>query len=224
MLNVTGKLLQQTTGLAPFSLPKLDALAARLTTHNFEKHDIIFDQDRQADSVYVLLSGVVQIVYLQKDHETVVAVVPAGELFGLDAIANTAHPFRAVAFENCAAAAIKAKTLVECLLGVSYESYLNWHRATVAPWRIMHVHCIKGISLDLRKRLAMELDHLAARFGKPHERGTHIDLKISHEVLAAIVGASRQQVTEYLNQFDREKIICREGRRIIVDRAKLTQV
>lgn len=224
MLNVTGKLLQQTNALAAFSLPKLDALAARLTVHSFERHQIIFEQDRKSESVYLLLSGVVQIVYLHSDQETVVAVVPEGELFGLDAIGNGANAFRAVAFENCLVAAIKAKTLVECLLGTPYESYQNWNRATVAPLRLAHVHCIKGISLDLRKRLAMELDYLAERFGKPHERGLRIDLRISHEVLASILGASRQQVTEYLNQFDRDKIISREGRRIIIDRAKLKQV
>ena len=49
------------------------------------------------------------------------------------------------------------------------------------------------------------------------DRPPPIVLNISHEVLAGIVGASRQQVTEYLNNFDREKIIFREGRRIIVN-------
>jgi DNA-binding GntR family transcriptional regulator len=49
-------------------------------------------------------------------------------------------------------------------------------------------------------------------------------LAISHETLADIVGASRQQVTEYLNEFDREKIILREGRRIIVNPKNLRKV
>jgi DNA-binding GntR family transcriptional regulator len=49
-------------------------------------------------------------------------------------------------------------------------------------------------------------------------------LNISHEVLAGIVGASRQQVTEYLNEFDREKIISREGRRIIINSQRLRKV
>jgi DNA-binding GntR family transcriptional regulator len=49
-------------------------------------------------------------------------------------------------------------------------------------------------------------------------------LAISHETLAGIVGASRQQVTEYLNEFDREKIILREGRRIIVNPNRLRKV
>ena len=54
-----------------------------------------------------------------------------------------------------------------------------------------------------------------------HHRSTR---RISHEALAAIVGASRQQVTEYLNHFDREKIIFREGRRIIINTEKLGQI
>jgi hypothetical protein len=51
-----------------------------------------------------------------------------------------------------------------------------------------------------------------------------IPLAISHETLAGIVGASRQQVTEYLNEFDREKVILREGRRIIVNPKRLRKV
>ena len=55
-------------------------------------------------------------------------------------------------------------------------------------------------------------------------RGISLALNISHEVLAGIVGASRQQVTEYLNNLDREKIISREGRRIIVNIERLSKI
>ena len=86
------------------------------------------------------------------------------------------------------------------------------------------MHCIKGIGMDLRRRLALELLHLADRFGTTDPRGISLALNISHEVLAGIVGASRQQVTEYLNNFDREKIIFREGRRIIVNIERLGKI
>ena len=65
---------------------------------------------------------------------------------------------------------------------------------------------------------------LADRFGTTDPRGISIALNISHEVLGGIVGASRQQVTEYLNSFDREKIIFREGRRIIVNIERLGKI
>ena len=131
------------------------------------------------------------------------------------------HPFRCEALENCTVGTIKAQTLIEILLGISYESFLRWQTATIDTGRKMYVHCIKGIGLDLRKRLALELMNLADRFGTADERGIVIDVNISHEVLAGIVGASRQQVTEHLNQFDREKCIARDGRRIIINTQKL---
>jgi hypothetical protein len=65
---------------------------------------------------------------------------------------------------------------------------------------------------------------LADRFGTTDPRGIYLTLNISHEGLAGIVGASRQQVTEYLNDFDREKIIFREGRRIIVNIERLGKI
>jgi hypothetical protein len=120
--------------------------------------------------------------------------------------------------------ALKPKTFIEMLLGVSYESFLQWYKVAMHPGRKMYIHCVKGIGLDLRRRLALELLNLADRFGKADARGVVIDLSISHEVLAGIVGASRQQVTEYLNEFDREKIILRQGRRITVKPDKLRTV
>ena len=62
------------------------------------------------------------------------------------------------------------------------------------------------------------------RFGSADPRGILITLAISHETLAGLVGASRQQVTEYLNEFDRENIISRDGRRLIVNLKKLRKV
>ena len=88
----------------------------------------------------------------------------------------------------------------------------------------MYVHCVKGIGLDLRRRLALRLLNLADRFSATDPRGICLTLNISHEVLAGIVGASRQQVTEYLNDFDREKIIFRDGRRIIVNMERLGKI
>ena len=119
---------------------------------------------------------------------------------------------------------IKPETFVEILLGTPYESFLRWYTAAMHSGRKMYIHCIKGIGLDLRKRLGLELLNLADRFGISDARGVVIVLSISHEVLAGIVGASRQQVTEYLNEFDREKIISREGRRIIINTEKLRQI
>jgi len=57
-----------------------------------------------------------------------------------------------------------------------------------------------------------------------HPSGISIALNLSHELLANLVGASRQQVTEYLNEFDHDRIIFRDGRCIIIDPEKLQKI
>ena len=226
MTGINAKVLQQFKDLSSYPLPQLEKLAANLAIRQFKKNKIIFDQDEEAKLVYLLLSGVIRVSYLNSyEKQTIVSLHSAGEFFGLDSlIPKTNHPFRCEAFENCMAGAIKPQTFIEILLGISYETFLQWYTTTMHAGRKMYVHCIKGIGLDLRKRLALELMNLADRFGTTDARGIAIGVNINHEVLAGIVGASRQQVTEHLNQFDREKCISRDGRRIIINAQKLRRI
>ncbi|MGZ9217295.1 MAG: Crp/Fnr family transcriptional regulator [Candidatus Binatia bacterium] len=226
MTEINAQALQQLKDLALYPLPQLEKVAANLSIRPFKTNEIIFDQDEDAKLVYLLLSGVVKFSYLHSDeNQTIVSLHPEGEFFGLDSlIPQMKHPFRCEAFENCTVGTIKPQTLVEILLGISYEIFLRWHTGAMTAGRKIYVHCIKGIGLDLRKRLALELINLADHFGRADARGIVIDLNISHEVLAGIVGASRQQVTEHLNRFDRDKCIARDGRRIVINAQKLRRI
>jgi CRP/FNR family transcriptional regulator, cyclic AMP receptor protein len=223
--SVDAKTLQQIKNLAGFSLTQLKKLADNLTVQTAPKSEIIFDQGEDAKLVYLLLSGVVKLSYLSEERETIVSLSPAGEFFGLDALIPQAHhPFRCEAFEECAIGCIKPKTFIEILSLTSYEAFLRAHVAVFQPFRAAYIHCIRGIGADVRRRLALELVNLADRFGAANPRGISIELTLSHELLASLVGASRQQVTEYLNEFDRDRIISRDGRHIIIDPEKLQNI
>jgi len=220
------KLLERLKTLFSFSDSELDKLAGNLSTRVYRTNEIIFDQDGEATLVYLILSGVVKVSYINSHHkQTIVSLLPAGEFFGLDSLTpNAHHPFKSEAFEESTVGSVKPEIFIQALLGTSYKNFLRWYMATMYSGRNLYIHCIRGIGLDLRRRLALELMNLADRFGSTDPRGTVIRLNISHEVLANIVGASRQQVTQHLNEFDREKIIFREGRRIIINLKSLQRV
>jgi CRP/FNR family cyclic AMP-dependent transcriptional regulator len=225
MVNVDGKALKQLKNLSRLSVFQLDKIASNLTVRTFKKDEIVFGQDEQSRLVYLLISGVVRVSYNGNERQTIVSLLPPGEFFGLDSLMpESCHPFRCDAFETSTIGSIKPQVFVETLLGTSYENFLPGFATTLHLGRQSYIHCIRGIALDVRRRMALELSNLADHFGSANSRGTLITLVISHETLASIVGASRQQVTEYLNEFDREKIIFREGRRIIVNRKNLRKV
>jgi CRP/FNR family transcriptional regulator, cyclic AMP receptor protein len=226
MNQVNVKDLQKLKNLVCFSATQLEKLASNLFIKIFKKNEIVFDQDEEARFIYLALSGIVRVSYINShQRQTIVSLLPAGEFFGIDSLIPEAHhAFRCEAFDECRIGSIKPQAFVEIFLGTPYDHFLRWYTASIHPGRNAYVHCIKGIGLDLRRRLALELLNLADRFGTTDSRGISIALNISHEVLAGIVGASRQQVTEYLNNFDREKIIFREGRRIIVNIERLGKI
>jgi CRP-like cAMP-binding protein len=220
------KNLQRFKNLDRVSPERLEKLAHHCTVRTFEKSEIIFDQDEHARWVYLLLSGVVSVSHSNiNERQTVVSLLSAGEFFGLDSlIPHRRHPFRCEAFGDCTLGLIKPQAFVESLLGIDYQTFLPWYVAALDPGHGRYIHCIKGIDLDLRKRIAVELLDLADRFGTTDPQGVLIALNLSHELIASIVGGSRQQVTEYLNEFDRAEMISRQGRRIIVDTDKLRKV
>jgi CRP-like cAMP-binding protein len=226
MNSVDAKTLQQLKNLAGFSATQLEKLADNLSVETAAKNEIVFDQGDDAKLVYLLLSGVAKLSYLG-DHEgeTIVGLLPAGRFFGLDSFIPQSHyALRCEAFEDCTTGSIKPETLIELLSVASYEAFLRVYVAVFHPSSAAYIHCVAGIGIDVRRRLAMELLNLADPFGAADPRGISIALNLSHELLASLVGASRQQVTEYLNEFDRDRIIFRDGRRIIIDPEKLQKI
>jgi CRP/FNR family cyclic AMP-dependent transcriptional regulator len=220
------KFLLQFKTLSPFSQSQLEKLAANLAVKNLNKNETIFDQGDQARLIYLLLSGTVKTSYLTGNHkEVIVSLIPKGEFIGLDSLVpKNRHAFRCDAFDRCVVGAIKPQDFIEILLGVSFESFLRWYISAMDSGRKMYIHCIKGLGLDVRRRVALELVNLAERFGVTDPRGLLIAVLVSHEVLAGLVGGSRQHVTKQLNEFEREKIISRKGRNIIINVEKLSKV
>ena len=226
MKSVDVKTLQRLKNLAGFSPAHLKKLAANLSVEAASKNEIVFDQGDDAKVIYLLLAGVVKLSYLgDHEKETIVSLLPAGRFFGLDSLIPQSHyALRCEAFEDCTIGSIKPKTLINLFSVASYETFLRGYVAVFLPSRAAYIRCVGGIGVDVRRRLAMELLNLADRFGAADPRGIAIALNLSHELLASLIGASRQQVTEYLNEFDHDRIIFRARRSIIIDPEKLQKI
>jgi CRP-like cAMP-binding protein len=85
----------------------------------------------------------------------------------------------------------------------------------------MLVRYANFVGLGLRDRLAGALLDLSAKFGVRDARGILLTVKLTHADLSDLVGASRQRTTEQLNDFEREGVIVRDGRRLIIVPEKL---
>jgi CRP-like cAMP-binding protein len=175
---------------------------------------------------YLLLSGIVKISWVnQQERRVLVSLLPSGEFFGLGFLfPQKRQPFRSDAFSDCTVGVLKPETLVDILTGVSFEGYLRSIALTMGRMWGMCLRCVRGMGINLRKRVALELLELAAAFGVQDSRGTILSVRPTHEDLANSVGASRQKVSETLADFERQHVLRRDARRLIINPDRLREI
>jgi len=228
---VDPKALAKFGTLAWLAPDKLASLAAHATALRVKRHGTIFYEGESSSRVYILLSGVAKLSFLSRDQRldrderVLVGLVGAGEVFGVSSLLPAAtRPFRCEAFSDCGVAVVTPEAFVDTVLGVPLEALSRTLDVTVGRWWAMLLRYATFVGLGLRERLAGALLELAAKFGVRDSRGTLLTLALTHADLAELVGASRQRTTEQLNEFERERVIVRDGRRLIIVPERLWQL
>ncbi|MEW6448545.1 MAG: Crp/Fnr family transcriptional regulator [Bacillota bacterium] len=194
------------------------------TTVNYPKGQIIFAADEVADRVYLIEKGWVKIYRLSSDGRevTVGSIRNPGEMMGL---AETVYHGK----RTCFAGAISRVTLVVVLKKdffelLTHEHYLALKVAKLLAARMREAEAMvhELVCCQVPGRLALLLLKIGERCGIPEDEGVKIELRLTHEEIAGMIGTTRQTVTSLLNTFKREKSIEFQGREIkILDPEKL---
>ncbi len=203
--------------LAWLSEEQIRKLAGATVMRRVPRHQTIFFEGEDAKHVYLLLSGVAKLSFLNAAERILVSLVGPGEIFGVSSLLPTAkRPFRCEAFSDCLVGITSPRAFVDATLDVRLENLSRVLDVTVGRWWAMLLRYTNFLRLALRERLAGALLELGAKFGAEDARGRLLTLKLTHADLAELVGASRQRITEQLNEFERSGVIIRDGRRLII--------
>jgi CRP/FNR family transcriptional regulator, cyclic AMP receptor protein len=211
--------------LAWLSHDQLEGLAQSLESRKIRRRQPIFYEGEVSDHVYVLLSGVAKLSFLNRAEKVLVGLVGPGEVFGVSSLLpNATRPFRCEAFSDCLVGIGRPSTFVGLMLGVPIERFSRTLEVTVGRWWSMLQRYTNFVRLTVRERLAGALLELGAKFGADDARGVLLTLKLTHADLAELVGASRQRTTEQLIEFENQRMIVRDGRRLIIVPQRLREV
>lgn len=186
------------------------------STVHYPKGQVIFSAGELADRVYLLESGWVKIFRISADgrRATVGSIRSPGEMMGL---AETLWGGE----RTCFAGAISNVTMVtvgknkfEELLAV--QSFLAIKVAKLLGARMREAESMihEMVCWQAPGRLAMMLLKISERCGSESKHGIKINMPLTHEEIASMVGTSRQTVTSLMNTFKQEKSISQEGREI----------
>jgi CRP/FNR family transcriptional regulator, cyclic AMP receptor protein len=193
---------------------EFNKLAHIFVTRAYRKNQIIFLEEETGSYMYLVLSGKVKVTKAGAGgKETILAIHRAGDFFGeMSLLDGKTAPATVAAMED-------AKII--SLSGADFHKYLLHNEKVML--QIINVLCARlravwptqnQSSGSADARIRMGIYDLAKKHGIRDAHGTIIDLKITHQELAEMVGTSRETVTRVLARLREQGIIEISSRRM----------
>lgn len=192
------------------------------SVRQFGRGNLVYLPTESSDSVFLLLSGRIKLYHITSEgKQALLALIEPGELFGELAILGGGER------EEYAEAMLKSTILR--IPGPIIQELMQQH-ATVS----LGVTKLMGLRRQRveqrlksllfrsnRDRLTHLLLDLAEKYGRFTPEGVLIDIKLSHQELASIIGSTRETVTVLLGELQDERCIDIQKRHIILRKAQL---
>ena len=196
-------------------------IAGLFADRKYDRDAALFYEGGPADSLFIVRKGLVKLVSLsERGTESILHIVRADDVFGELLLVQGQRPFSAIALTDVQAGVLSRKDFLE-ILRTSPVFASNYARLLARRLMEVEREFAGLIHAWAYHRLAKELLHLAEDIGEDTRTGTKIALKLTHEDLANLIGTTRETVTIQLHKFEEIGLIRREGRNLIVDRARL---
>jgi CRP-like cAMP-binding protein len=207
-------------GLTPAQRQRLEGRAVLRT---FRRGDLIYFPTEPGRSVLLLARGRVKIKALTPEgKELIFAFIEEGELFGELALLNEAprNEYAEAVGEVRVIALLRDDVL--WLMGQRPDVALSLTRLVGLRRRRIENRLRNLLFRSTRDRLLALLAELLETHGQPAGTGWEVRLRLSHQDLANLIGATRETVTLTLGQLQREGLVRVLRQRVLVlDRKRL---
>ena len=203
-------------GLADEDIRELMSVARRRT---FRSGEVIFHRDDPGQVLYIIKEGKVKVCLISPDgQEIVLSVLGKGECFGefaiLDRLPRSAD---AVALEKVECYTLQRSDFHQAILK-SPKIAIQVLEVLTKRLRSIDQMVEDLIFLDVYGRVAKKLLELAETHGEKVEDGTRINVRLTQQELASMVGASRESVNKVMGYFTDKDFISTDKHRITLHR------
>lgn len=196
----------------------LEAMAQHMRDHRFMRRDVIIAPGDRGDKVYLLKDGTVKISQVtESGKEAILAIVSTGEVFGENALfRDEVRDVTATAMEDslvCVVSSEKFRHFLEMHPNLSTKILIHaGDRARELEQRIIDI-----AFRTVNERLAILLLTLAQRFEiDPHTHGELIDLPLTHQEVANLIGATRESTSLAISELRHQGLIETDQHRFVI--------
>ena len=196
---------------------ELAVLTANMTTQVYNKGQIVFREGAYATGIFFIRDGKAKKYKVDKEgKEQIIYVANTGEIMGYHALlAEERYPDSAAVLEDSEIAFIPKEDFFEVL-----------EKSKVLPQRLLktlsHEFFVLANSIALfaqrsvRERFAMQLVLMREKYKENFTPGMAVEINMSREDLASLVGTARENILRILKDFKEEGILETKGRKIII--------
>ena len=219
------QLLERVPFLAALAQEDLRWLGERVRRRRFPRGDIIFQKDDPGQSLFIIESGTVRIyVPGTQGADLTLAVMGEGDFFGdMSLLDGRPRSASASAASDAVLLSLERNDFAT-LLRSRPDAALSILAVIAARLRESDQMASDLAFLDVSGRLARRLLDLSTSNGVRRTDGVLLQVTLTQEELANMIGVTRESVNRNLSLFRRIGLIAKEGRRFILrDPAGLRQ-
>lgn len=202
---------------------ELEAVESILKERVYKKNSIVISEGNHGDSMFVVKSGKVKIYKTDvSGKEIILDIKGENKMFGeVTLFTDISYPATVKTIEDSEIIILENAEL-EKVVERSPKLALGIIKVLSARLLKSQQKLKELVVDDVYMRTARELLSLAAKYGKENGGYTELDLGLTREEIASIVGTSRETVSRVLSRFGSEGSIAIKGRKIsIVNKEKL---
>jgi len=196
-------------------------LLAHQSEQQYSKGEIIFREGAQPSGIFYIKSGKVKkYKAVAGSGEQIIYVANAGEIIGHHAVCSGERfPDSAAALEESLIVFIPREDFMTVL-----EHSPSFSAGLVKLLSHEFTVLVNGLALfsqrSVRERLALQLVVLREKYKLDHQPGMPVEINLSREDLANLVGTAKENIIRILSGFREEGILTTKGRKIIVHDVK----
>lgn len=195
----------------------LENLRGLGTEMEFKRGNFIEFEFKKLNHLYLILDGKVIQYFLDiEGRERIILILSAGDLFGeITMIQQDYDQVITRAYTDVRLCKINKEDLMAYLVK-NPQLYNSILLMFTTKFRILMSQLYDNSYFGAKGRLYRLLKRLSVQHEVKVEEGNKIDLRITHEELASMIGSTRSTVTRLLKELEEEGAILRKGKYIIV--------
>jgi CRP-like cAMP-binding protein len=192
-----------------------------LTRHRMEqvykKGEMIFRQGAYPTGIFYITEGKAKKFKVDRDgKEQIIYVANTGEILGYHAILDEdRYPDSAAAIEKSRIAFIPREDFL-AVLGQSEVLSKRLLKTLSHEFTVLVNSLTLFTQKSVRERLALQLIVLREKYKVNFHPGMPVEINMSRDDLAALVGTARENVVRVLGEFKDAAILETKGRKIVV--------